>query len=65
MISSLRQAEAIQARRVTDGKRGLSRAVRRYITKLATTDGKFEWYRYNDIKQDLPQIPIIEVQGNV
>ena len=66
MIKELRQAEAIQARRVADGKKGLSRAVRRFLWKqVKAKTNKKDWYAYNELKQSLPQHPIHEANGNV
>tara|TARA_R110000744_G_scaffold352095_1_gene458127 strand:+ start:9262 stop:9471 length:210 start_codon:yes stop_codon:yes gene_type:complete len=57
MIKSLEQAKAVQVRRVKRGKKGIARAVRKYIVAQSLNSrGNFEWYGYNELKQELTWI---------
>jgi uncharacterized membrane protein YccC len=57
MIKSLEQAKEVQARRVGRGKKGIARAVRKFlIAQSMNSRGRFEWYCYNELKQELTWI---------
>lgn len=58
MITSMRQAVAVQARRVKAGKKGHARAVRRYFHKMniCPVTGKSDWHGVNELKQSVPFI---------
>jgi len=51
MVKSMEQAAAIQSRRVAAGKKGHTRAVRRYFHRLTK-----DWYGVNEMKQSVPYI---------
>jgi hypothetical protein len=51
MITSMKQAVAVQQRRVAAGRKGHAHAVRRYFHKIAK-----DWYGVNELKQSVPYI---------
>lgn len=73
MITTMEQARDVQAVRVANGKRGWSRAVRRFIKrnhKLPGTNA-VDFHAAQAIKSDLPHLPVApelepeEPNGNI
>lgn len=54
MIKNFTQAFLVQSTRACEGKRGIARAVRRFMKRSSG-----DWYGYNELKQRLPANPII------
>lgn len=59
MITSYEQARNTQARRVAVGKRGFSRAVRRFVQRDINPATPDEWKQYHAALAKLPHNPII------
>lgn len=58
MITSLEQARDVQAVRAANGKRGWSKAVRRYLQRKYPDGETNMWYARNEVKQQLPHLPV-------
>lgn len=64
-VKTLERAQAIQKRRVAEGKTGIARSVRKFLMETAiqlTTHGgqvscnTFDWYVYNELRQKVESI---------